>query len=103
MTDKLSPGTTSNCVDDAKSGRGLGCIVLIIEEIVAKADTLARVTLSNWWSIILSNVRGMAVVADNVACMVEVEEDKVEREPLRVDAIDGMVATVAGKDCKDVN
>lgn len=59
-------GVDSGYQDIAKSGSELGCMVLIPKEIIAKTDNQSEVPLSNLWSISLSNVKSMALVADNV-------------------------------------
>lgn len=47
----------------------------------------------------MSNIKGMVLVAG----MIGVEEDKVERELLGVDVVDGSVARVASKECEDMD
>lgn len=75
--------------------------MLFTEEIVLQADTMSQVTLSNLWSITLSNIKSMALVADNITCnalIVKLDEDNVNKEPLKIIAINDVVVIVAAKE-----
>lgn len=72
----------------------------ITKEIIAKARTLSKVALSNLQSITWSNIKGMALVANNVtknALTVQIEEDDVKKELLKVIVVGDVVTTMADK------